>query len=171
MSKFPIFYLPRLTIIGVSSNLSQNILKLLRFFSGSEEAVRACSQPGRDVMQVRGPGPRGQQNIGACASWSPGDPCDIRPPTPAHRALAWGHQAWSPSSWPDMEIIIRLCFPRLPTLSSSSLSLLAAPGHHPAAARAPSAAAAETTINIRTYSVADSFTSDLLGLLGPIEDR
>ena len=107
MSKFPIFYLPRLTIIGVSSNLSQNILKLLRFFSGSEEAVRACSQPGRDVMQVRGPGPRGQQNIGACASWSPGDPCDIRPPTPAHRALAWGHQAWSPSSaWPDMEIII-----------------------------------------------------------------
>ena len=166
MSKFPIFYLPRLTIIGVSSNLSQNILKLLRFFSGSEEAVRACSQPGRDVMQVRGPGPRGQQNIGACASWSPGDPCDIRPPTPAHRALAWGHQAWSPSSaWPDMEIIIRLGSPVPLSLSAGGT------GQHPAAARAPSAAAAETTINIRTYSVADSFTSDLLGLLGPIEDR
>ena len=40
-----------------------------------------------------------------------------------------------------------------------------------AALAAARAAAADTTINIRTYSVADSFTSDLLGLLGPIEEN
>ena len=64
-------------------------------------------------------------------------------------------------------IITALCLPRSHQfpLSLSPLAALAA-------ARAPpAAAAADTTINIRTYSVADSFTSDLLGLLGPIEEN
>ena len=117
-------------------------------------------------MQVRGPGPPGHQtpacdisaSLRSLGELQP----DIWPPPPPHRALAWS--CIRPL---ESEIIITALRLAL-TSSPHSLSPLAAL----AAARAlPAAAAADTTINIRTYSVADSFTSDLLGLLGPIEEN
>ena len=114
-------------------------------------------------MQVRGcERPRGQQQTISASLRSLREP-GIRPPTPQHRALAWRHQAWSRKP-------LEMNNSSLPQFLSSQLS---AGGTSPSSRRRPElpAAAADTTINIRTYSVADSFTLDLLGLLGPIEEH